>query len=272
MNASTRFSYYAGLILCSLAICAYAGHATAGTIAGAYKLDISSSDKVLFTLGTPQELQAQHEASCDNPNLRILARNKPAVKVTNDGLSQGDISSLTIEISEPAFLFGEGDNAFDGFTGLTMISPYSDPMVDILGSSLSSNGRRLTIDFNGLEPGKSIIFRVDLDPLDESAFPFPDFRQVLYGYDANGTGGVGQRAETSAIFSSNGMSTPTEFTPLPEVDDPLLFLNEHVRPYQIHDPVIPYPGGGSTNPIPEPTSLVLLLAGLGLSGVRRRTR
>ncbi len=233
-----------------------------------YTIDIAASTRLLDAVETLEYEAVQREESCDNPHARVRARNRPGVRVSNSVNSVGDISSFSIEIKETAYLFGTGDNAYDGFGGeYIRTSPYTDEGVQITGSSVTEDGRRLTIHFDGLAAGKTAIFRVDLDTNDNTIFPFPDFRNILFGANDEEI----QRAVTSATFTGDD-STNTPDTPLNEISELtkeyIVYSEGDVRPYSAIDPVIPHGGRGSM--VPEPTSAMLLLVSvMGALAIRR---
>ena len=266
-----RNSVWMGSCWALVALALTINQANAGVVSGSYQVSIAESERLLNALGTPEEAQVQIEESCDNPHLRVRARNKPAVLVTNDGTSQGDLTSFTLQINQLGFEFGSGDAATDGFTQFIKHSAYTDPGVTIDSSSVSMGGQLLTVNFSGLAPGLSAIFRIDLDPLDPNVFPFVDYREVLLGLDDQGQPGGGPPGETAATFSLGDMSTTTNSTPLPGAQSQAEFFNEQIRPYHAADPIIPVTSNGGTAPVPEPSTIFLLaVGGLGLMALRRK--
>ncbi len=261
---TSRLSYVAGAMVLTMAMQSHV--VVAGSVNGSYTIDIASSERLLDALGTPNEAAVQQQESCDNPHYRVRARNKPAVMITNDAGSAGDITSITLQLNESVYLFGQGDTALDGFDQYIKNSAYTDAGVDITSSSVS--GSTLTVNFSGLSASKSVIFRIDIDTNDPNIFPFPDFRTVLFGADTGN--GPGTPAEHTATFTSGDMSSTTLATQLDSIVGQMEFFEGQVRPYHSADPVIPHGGGGT---VPEPTSAVLFLAGMmSAIALRRKQR
>lgn len=251
-------------------------HAVAGPIQGVYAVAIASSERLLnvgdvYGFDSDEYKEIQMEESCDNPHYRAFARNLPAVLIQNAEGSDGDLTSFTMRIKLDAYMYGTGDPG--GFDAYIKHSAYADPGVDITGSTLSSDGQSVTVNFDGFTAGKSVIFRVDLDvnpdPIYDDLFPFPDFRTVLFDADEDGKP-TEHTGVTMATFSSGDMSSTTPETPLianPNFD--MEWEGGNTRPYHAIDPVIPGGGGGG---VPEPTSLLLLLTGLVSTSMLRRTK
>lgn len=236
-----------------------------------FTLQISPYARVLDAIGTPQFMDVLWEESCDNPHLRVRARNKPAVMLTNNDDSAAPITSFTlsIDVSQP-FLFGTGDAVGDNFTNYIKNTFYTDAGVTITGSSISPDGRSLTVNFDGLTAGKKAIFNVDLDAADPGMFPFPDYRMVLLGAPQ-----PGENPTTPGTFSA----TFTNDTPLPnsqtlsgqftQMTETPTYHDMVIRPYGVMDKVEIITEGGQ---IPEPSGIALALSGLGLLAVRRFRR
>lgn len=227
-------------------------------------------DKLAGTISAQTFMDIQMEESCDNPHLRVRARNKPAIMLTSLMTSVAPLTSFTINIEEGDFAFGSGDIPMDNFTGFVRLaSMYSDSGVSITGSSLSNANKTLTVNFSGLEQGKTVIFNVDLDPTAGGAFPFPDYRNVLFGAPVDADADQTDPATYTANFgvAPNTTAVPGTFVQLTDVPD---YSNDTIRPYRNMDMVEIIPGGGM---IPEPSSAALLLAAVaGLAAVGRRRR
>lgn len=247
-----------------------------GALIGAgYSLVISSSDRVLAALETSMQQQIIADEMCDSPHLRVRARNKPALKLTNDSnaASTAPLSSFTIDIESNDYLFGSGDTPFDAFQQFISVSPFSDASVQITESSLNADKTALTVNFSGLTAGKSVIFNVDLDAINAAMFPFPDFRSVLFGAPMNHGGSPTAPANTMARFVDPG-STPssrdvsqqlTQLTSVPA------YANERLRPYYTMDPIDILTVKTSTL-VPEPATWLAGLSALcSTLLVRRRS-
>ena len=170
--------------LAALVVCS-APRADAAILAGTeFSVDIGGSARVLNAIGTPEYDAILMDDSCDNPHLRVRANNKPAIKVSvADTTTPGvQLSSFSLAINSDPYFFGTGDVATDNFTDFIRETMYVDDGVTILGSTLSADMKLLTVNFDGMTAGKSAIFNVDLDVVDDpSMFLYPDFRVVLFG-------------------------------------------------------------------------------------------
>lgn len=246
-----------------------------------FQVDMSPSPRILDALDMNREgditmsqyKDVIYDESCDNPHLRIRARNKPAIMITNwDGTSVGPtasvapITSFTLAINNPgAFIFGSGDTG-DVFTGFIKNTIYTDAGVDITGSSLSADKKTLTVNFSGLDAGKKAIFCIDLDTTDPNAFMYPDYRLILFGTPDNPTtpGTATATFVNSASPSPNSTSVSLQLDPL--TMEPT-YEGMNIRPYQASDKMEVLGGG-----VPEPSAVVLALAGLAAIAARTRSR
>jgi hypothetical protein len=243
-----------------------------------FSVDISSSARVLDALDmkNDNEISAteyyaiKYDEACDNPLLRIRARNKPAIMVTNFANSAAPITSFTLQINNnEGYAFGTGDSGDVGFIDYVKnIALYTDPGVSITSSSVSADKKTLTVNFDGLTADKKAIFHVDLDTTDPNAFIYPDYRMVLFGAPQEGDGEMPTTPATvTALFTANSPAPNTntrtfqlkQFTATPN------FFETDVRPYHTMDKI--EVDGGQ---IPEPTGVTLALAGVAAFAVRCR--
>lgn len=236
----------------------------------AFELQISPSARVLDAVGESFFMDVWKEEACDNPHLRVRNRNKPAFMLTNDMDSVAPITSFTLTINEGPYYFGAGDLAMDGFTDYVKNTMYTDAGVSITGASVSPDGKALTVNFDGLTAGKKAIFCVDLDASDPSVFPYPDYRNVLFGAPTTSGGATTDPASYAATFTSPTSAPNTRtlggvfdlWTGVPD------WQNDNVRPYREMDPIEITTIDGQ---IPEPAGAVLALLGLAaFVGGRRR--
>ena len=260
-----------GLAVCGLASFVAAQASAAPPSPVAFELQISPYARVLDAVGESYFMDVLWEESCDNPHLRVRARNKPAMMLINDSTSVAPITSFTlgIDVSQP-YYFSTGDLVTDDFTGFVKNTMYTDAGVSITGSSVSPDGRTLTVNFNGLTAGKKVIFNVDLDASDMNMFPFPDYRSVLFGAPI-GPGELPTDPGTyAAIFTGGGAAPNTQtlsgqFDQMTTTPD---FINDVIRPYREMDKV---EITVVTGEIPEPAAGLLAAAGgLALLAARRR--
>jgi len=202
----------------------------------------------------------QFAESCKSPSVRLQNRNRPWMSVWNTSGSADDIVTVTVDLTETGFEFGDGDMAGDGFDGLlSMLSSRSDAGVSLDSANYGSGGTdttELILNFAGLSQGFAAIFRIDLDEPGGMAM-FPDYREAMLGADTGS--GPGQLATMTTDFSS-GASNVIAF-----VQATPLSSSGIAQPYhgQSMSAIVPS--------VPEPTTLVLLLAGLtGIAAIRRR--
>ena len=255
-------------VLAAIAALSGANRASAALGNTAFSLSIAPSTRVLSALGTPDFYDVLYDESCDNPLVRIYRRNKPALLLENDPTSGSPITSFTLEIKNPGpYLFGTGDFPADNFTNYIKNSIYTDPGVDITGSSVSGGGKLLTVNFSGLTAGKKAIFCIDIDTSDANAYQFPDYRGVLLGAPMQNGDAPTLPALVAAIFTdqSNPANTRTvidQFEQLTEVPD---FHDVVVRPYHTEDKIEVHTIG-----IAEPSALGLAALGIVALAGRRR--
>ncbi len=237
-----------------------------------YNLQISPYARVLDAVGETWFNDVLMEESCDNPHLRIRARNKPALMITNDDTSDAPITSFSMTINSGPYLFGNGDFATDNFNGFIKDTIYNDPGVTITGSSITNGGKTLNVNFSGLDAGRKVIFNIDLDAEDMGMFPFPDYRNVLFGAPTVVNGEPSDPASYLATFTDFGSPAPNTATlggTFEQMQDAPTFMNDHVRPYNAMDgleiTVV-------TPQVPEPATIALAVVGIATLAARRRAR
>jgi hypothetical protein len=242
-----------------------------------FRVDISSSPRVLDALDMKNDgvinasefYDIKYDEACDNPHLRIKARNTPAIMLQNFPNSAAPITSFTLKINTGPYVFGTGDAGSVGFVDYVKnIALYTDPGVSITGSSVSPDKKTLTVSFDGLTADKKAIFQVDLDTTDPNGFMYPDYRMVLFGAPEEGVVDPTTPATVSALFTGNSPApnTATQTFQLPQAfPDTPEFYEQDIRPYHTMDKIDI--NGGE---IPEPTGVTLALAGVAAFAVRCR--
>jgi hypothetical protein len=238
---------------------------------GEFFMAVSSSARLLDSLWEPDYYDVKYEEQCDNPHLRVRARNTPAIRIDNFSATLAPVTSVTLTINQSEYIFGDGDGGSMLFDDYTMDSPYTDAGVTILGSLLSADKKSLTINFDGLEKDMKAIFLVDLDidpndPNAEDLFPYPDYRNVLFGAPLD----QGEPPTNPASITINyGDSRVIGPATLQQITEAPVYQNDAIRPYGLADSV-----DVDIFEIPEPSSVVLALAACvaAVGYGRRRSR
>jgi hypothetical protein len=245
----------------------------------AYSLTMSPSAEVLDALddfgeGSAEFMTAWKHASWDDHHLRIRTRNKPALMLINDDDSEAPITSFSITINEGPYVFGSGDFITDNFTGFIRQNPFdTDAGVTITGSSLSLDEKTLNVTFDGLTAGRRVIFNLDIDPQVESdsVYPYPDYRLVLCGAPSLGDPGGNMPATVAATFTSTTMGPPDNTRTLPMILPKATMIPEYYERFirsAKEMEMIDY----KQVEIPEPGSVALALAAVGMASVAGRRR
>jgi hypothetical protein len=269
----TRFNLHRLLALLTLAtsaLLANDAHAAVPPPTGEFFMAVTSSARLLDSLWEPDFYDVQYEEQCDNPHLRVRARNAPAIRIDNFSATLEPITSVTLTINQGPYIFGNGDGGLMGFDGYLRNSTYTDAGVAITGSSLSGDKKSLTITFDGFAKDMKAIFCVDLDldPNDPDAadmFPYPDYRNVLFGAPLDDGEPPTNPASVTINYEDGRVIGPATLQQLTEAPT---YQNDTIRPYGLADRVDVH-----TFQIPEPSSALLALAaGATAVALRRRRR
>lgn len=271
------------LRLCRSAVVAIAALVVFGPLAAwaqaasddAFSARISEKEKMLTSTDATSVTNSAmvNYLETDTNFQRTVFRSTPWVEVTNAPASTDAIQQVIMTLADSQYQFGStflGDYAVVGKTtpGITI-----DP-------SVTAGGSELIINFpDGLLSGQTVRFRIDLDDTTDAA-SFPDYRDVLLA-PAGGSASSGDYATISAVY-------------VPSVGDPItvgpeVFLDDR-SDVNIESTVtassggcccggsggpldMPFIASGQSGTIPEPSSIVLCLAGLlGAVGLCRRGR
>ena len=211
------------------------------------------------------------DAMWDNPHIRVRARNKPALMIVNNSLSEAPLTSFSVTINEGPYIFGSGDFITDNFSGFIQNTIFTDPGVTITGSSLSADQKTLTVNFDGLTAGRKALFNIDLDATDPSIFPFPDYRVVLCGAPTSLLDAPNATATVMGTFTSTTMGPPNntrtlemdleQATVVPEFFDQFVRAAKFMEMVEVKEKQLF---------IPEPNGLVLAMAGAVMTVLSRR--
>jgi hypothetical protein len=229
----------------------------------------------LFDFGesSPEFMQIWKDDAWDNPHLRTRARNKPALMIVNDDLSEAPLTSFSVTINEGPYIFGTGDFITDNFVGFIQNTIYTDPGVTITSSSLSADLKTLTVNFDGLTAGKKALFNIDLDATDPDIFPYPDYRVVLCGAPTSLLDLPNSTGTITATFTSTTMGPPNNTTTLemdleqdtsvPEYFDQFIRAAKDMEMLEIKE---------KNMFIPEPNGLLLAVTGVITTLLAHRRR
>ena len=229
------------------------------------------------------DMMAMKSLMWDLPFSRMFARNVPFICLTNES-STASITEFKMTIGDEQFHFA--NTLMNMYAKLGKQSP-----TDLdLSSTVEDGGDTLVVNFlnGGLAPGKTVNFQFDIavDAAFASSFyPHPDYRTVLF--DMNGdnlyrNAGIlheessDDNAQVTLKFAMAGMPSvtvgPVAFDDPSVADGSAIFVNRRLARYGQNDPIRAFSlsGGGV---IPEPTGIVLALAGiLGMTLPRARSR
>lgn len=228
-----------------------------------FEFRISEKEMVLEH---PDDMGVKLFASWDTAYQRIANRNMPFIDVTNLSSSTGNLTEFNMTIGDTDFEFS------DEYFGAFIIQSDSTPDVDI--SSVTSTGDLLTLTFGngGLAPGEVVRFGIDIDadPGLEDAFPYPDFRLVLF--DMNNMDGQGgsDNSVITALFEdpedpTMSASASTQLEDYVVTGPESQYFNQILRPYSVMEGVDIFDASASA--IPEPATATLSVMALSALAV-----
>ena len=213
---------------------------------------------------------------------RMNDRNMPVLELSNvQAAGSPDIVEFKMTIGDTRFHFA------DDFLGAGAVLGNTTPGFN-LTPVISDGGNLLTIGITkqgggGISPGELVRFKIDIDVdaglVDPPFFVHPDYRTVLfdmngiqvYGPDPNFPPPTEDNAQASVRFSDNTTEGPSVFEDATVVGPQAQFFNANFRPYGIMEPVDIFETGGGTV-IPEPSSAILSVLGLGALWLKARSR
>lgn len=220
-------------------------------------------------LADPTDMMSAKTALWTGWLTQLYENNMPYIEITNDA-DDPAITQFTMTIGDADYQFSNEyknklwTNSYPyQADGTYALLGYSTPDIELVGS-IADNGDTLVIDFGdgGLQPGETVRFQVDIDrdPDAEGAMLFADYTSVFFTDDSEGSNSfvtmdfAGTDNDASGFLSGS----PTGGN---DVQVPRPYSEEQVPP------MVP---PTSLDPIPEPTSVLLVsLAAMGLAARRR---
>jgi hypothetical protein len=209
---------------------------------------------------------------------RMVDRNSPYLELTNAASSTDPITEFHITIGDNRFNFAP-------VMGTDLVALGSTtPGFTLTSSTVGGAGDELVVNIGGggLAPGQSVRFKIKLgiDASFAAAYAnsfgssLPDYRTVLF--DMNGINVYGPDGKTNpddnsharVIFDTNIQSGTSVF-PDEVVAGPVYF-NNIIRAYSQSDMVNLFELNGA--PVPEPTSIGLVLLGIVGFSMKARSR
>jgi hypothetical protein len=282
-NYQQRTGACLGLAALTLVLFAVVSHSAHAQLTfGAFTLKVTEKE---MNLVHPNDIDWQNYFNKDLPFQRMNDRNMPYLELTNDADSDGPITEFHLTIGDERFNFANKN------LGMYAMLGSSTKNFQIESSTVNNAGNELVVKIlgGGLQPGDLIRFKVDLDVDAAFAgqfFAHPDYRTVLF--DMNGMNvydgflddvDIADNAKASAIFDPasgpNFTVGPVALSDATVTGAAADFYNNNYRKLRDRDPVRTFSVvGEGDGVIPEPGSIVLLIAGIvaGIATLRRRVR
>jgi hypothetical protein len=253
---------FVGLVFVALSV----HSATASTIETAgFKLSVSEDLSVLKNDTAKNRMMA----AWTTPTQLAMERNTPYLMLQNT--SDMEMSSFSMTIGRETA----------NFDWAKVISKSAGVTASLVTPDKKEGGLRsdvITFNLDGFTPGKSLIFRVDIDADSKKANPFgefSDYRRVFFNLNTDLS--LSKNSQLTATFVDPSDSSSIVVGPAPWRDPTGIpglytqpqdgqrtvfglafqghYMNDFVRSYQT----------GNLTPVPEPGTLVL--AGLGAAGL-----
>jgi len=236
-------------------------------------------DDALFTVHVSEE--EAHLAGDEVPPMfgavRMFHRNTPYIELLNNASSDAPIVEFRMTIGDEWFHFS--DELFGDFVRLGSRADSNLQHVE-LESQVEQDGNELIVNIlgDGLLPGNLVRFKIDINTDENAPFdaPAPDYRTVLFDMDGH----------EHYVQSPSQMSTDDNAQIW--VKYAMGEMTRELGPYAFEDPAVggvgaqyingrsfaPYRAGGSIDPvgmfqagpvpavIPEPSTLIIAVAGL----------
>ncbi|MFO0896473.1 MAG: hypothetical protein U0836_03490 [Pirellulales bacterium] len=234
-----------------------------------YELRLSED---LALLSSPHDARLAERAVSKSANALAVTRNNPYVRLTNTSAS-APIQSFQLSI---------GDAANAVFDALQIVGPPAGTTARLLAptDAVQGGARAQVIEFvfdQGLAPGRSLTFQLDIDPVKAGMLDKQDFRHILFDLGGNDSS---DNARVSVVFNADvpdGVSN-TLTTRLPDysLTTGQFNVTENVVAQQV---VQEMPEGCcptepcgvfivSHQAVPEPATVWLALGGAGTLAVR----
>lgn len=243
------------VFLLLLGCLAFVPRTTQGAFANVgFTLNLSAKEMVLES---PNDPMVMKYSAWDTPTQRIADLNMPFLELTNNSDSDAPITEFNMSIGDTRFHFS--DVYFGDYVKLGNSTPGFN-----LSSTTENNEDVLKVQIlnGGLLPGETVRFRVDIDvdPGFPDIFPHQDFRLVFFQSPSMGGDPSIPSSVVSAIFSEADMmqlvsgSLDNYTTPNNQ------YFNNNIRPYSAMEGIDIF-SFGTSQVIPEPSSVVLLFVG-----------
>lgn len=172
-----------------------------------YELRLSED---LALLSSPHDARLAERAVSKSANALAVTRNNPYVRLTNTA------ASAPIE----RFQLSIGDAANAVFDALQIVGPPAGTTARLLAptDTVQGGARAQVIEFvfdQGLAPGRSLTFQLDIDPVKAGMLDKQDFRHILFDLGGNDSS---DNARVTVVFdpSAAGGLSNTLSTHLPD--------------------------------------------------------